>query len=126
MDIMKLSIVAPSGEIFNNNAKSIVLPGKDGEFGVLPKHVSLVSFLTVGVIEIEKEDSSKELVAINWGYVKISEEMVDILVDSAISLNADKNSDIAVNIEKAQKLVNSVENSNISLASVNAKINSIL
>ena len=70
MDTLKLSIVTPNGEIFNDDVKTVTLPGKEGEFGVLPGHSSLVSSLTVGVIVIEKVDST-EAVAIKWGQVKV-------------------------------------------------------
>jgi F-type H+-transporting ATPase subunit epsilon len=123
MDTMKLSIVTPNGEIFNDDIKSVSLPGKEGEFGVLPHHSSLVSSLTVGVIEIEKKDSVVA-VAINWGYVTVTEKSVDILVDQAIVLNADENSDIAAKLKAAEELVNSVQDANVSMAAVNAKISS--
>jgi len=80
MSIIKLSIVTPNGEIFNDDIKSLTLPGKDGEFGVLEGHASLVSSLTVGVIVIEKIDSTTEAIAINWGYANVSETNVDVLV----------------------------------------------
>lgn len=67
MDTIKLSIVTPTGSIFNGDVKTVTLPGKEGEFGVLPGHSSLVSTLSVGVIVIEKIDST-EAVAINWGH----------------------------------------------------------
>ena len=124
MDTIKLSIVTPNGEIFNDDIKSVSLPGKEGEFGVLPNHSSLVSSLTVGVIEIEKIDSSKEAVAINWGHVKVIEDSVDILVDSAIALSTNDSSKIADKLEAAKELVNSVKDANVSMAAVNAKINS--
>src|SRR5574344_910324 len=104
MDTIKLSIVTPNGTIFNGDVKTVTLPGKEGAFGVLPGHSSLVSTLTVGVIIIEKENST-EAVAINWGHVKVDEKSVDVLVDGAIALN-------------------SVKDSNISMAAVEAKINS--
>ena len=123
MDTIRLSIVTPNGEIFNDDVKTVTLPGKGGEFGVLPGHSSLVSSLTVGVIIIEKANST-EAVAINWGHVKVDEKTVDVLADSAIALTAGKDSEIAKNIEAAKVLVNSVNDSNISLAAVEAKINS--
>jgi F-type H+-transporting ATPase subunit epsilon len=123
MDTIKLSIVTPNGEIFNDDVKTVTLPGKEGEFGVLPGHSSLVSSLTVGVIIIEKADST-EAVAINWGHVKVDETSVDVLADGAIALTAGKDSEIAKNIDAAKELVNSVKDSNISVASVEAKINS--
>ena len=123
MDTIKLSIVTPNGEIFNDDVKTVTLPGKEGEFGVLPGHSSIVSSLTVGVIIIEKADST-EAVAINWGHVKVDEKSVDVLADGAIALTSGPDSKIAKNIEAAKDLVNSVKDSNISVASVEAKINS--
>ncbi len=123
MDTLKLSIVAPNGQIFSDDVKSVTLPGKEGEFGVLPGHASLVSSLTVGVIIIEKADST-EAVAINWGHVKVSESSVDVLVDGAVALTSGADSEIAKNIEAAKSLVNSVKDANVSLAHVEAKINS--
>lgn len=123
MDTIRLSIVTPNGEIFNDDVKTVTLPGKEGEFGVLPGHASLVSSLTVGVIVIEKANST-EAVAINWGHVKVDEKSVDVLADGAIALTAGKDSEIAKNIEAAKELVNSVKDSNVSLAAVEAKINS--
>ncbi|MBP9615464.1 MAG: F0F1 ATP synthase subunit epsilon [Aliarcobacter sp.] len=123
MDTIRLSIVTPNGEIFNDDVKTVTLPGKEGEFGVLPGHSSLVSSLTVGVIVIETKNST-EAVAINWGHVKVDEKSVDVLADGAIALTAGKDSEIAKNIEAAKELVKSVKDSNISVASVEAKINS--
>ena len=121
---IQLSIVTPLGEIYSDNVKSVVLPGKDGEFGVMANHSSLVSSLTVGVIEITKIDATIEAIAINWGHAKVNESSVDILVDGAISLTSKDSSIIAQNIEDAKKLVSSVEDSNVSMAAVEAKITS--
>ena len=115
MDTIKLSIVTPTGSIFNGDVKTVTLPGKEGEFGVLPGHSSLVSTLSVGVIVIEKIDST-EAVAINWGHVKV--------VDGAIALTGGKDSEISQNLEAAKELVNSVKDSKVSMAAVEAKINS--
>jgi F-type H+-transporting ATPase subunit epsilon len=123
MDTIRLSIVTPNGEIFNDDVKTVTLPGKEGEFGVLPGHASLVSSLTVGVIVIEK-DNSTEAVAINWGHVKVDEKSVDVLADGAIALTQGADSEIAKNIEAAKELVSSVKDSNVSVAAVEAKINS--
>jgi F-type H+-transporting ATPase subunit epsilon len=123
MDTIRLSIVTPNGEIFNDDVKTVTLPGKEGEFGVLAGHASLVSSLTVGVIVIEKADST-EAVAINWGHVKVDEKSVDVLADGAIALTQGADSEIAKNIDAAKELVNSVKDSNVSVAAVEAKINS--
>jgi len=124
MDTIKLSIVTPNGEIFSGDVKTVTLPGKEGEFGVLPNHASLVSALTVGVIDIVNTDSTEDMIAINWGHVRVSEDMVDVLVDGAVALNENDGSDISAKLAKAKELVNSVQDSNVSMAAVEAKINS--
>ncbi len=119
---LKLSIVTPTGEIFSHDVKSVVLPGKDGEFGVLPNHSLLVSTLTVGVIEIVNVDNTVDAVAINWGYAKVSEHSVDVLVDSAVSLSTDDSSELSSKINEVKILVNSVQDASVSMAAVEAKI----
>lgn len=123
MDTLRLSIVTPNGPIFDEDVKTVTLPGKEGEFGVLPGHASLVSSLTVGVIVIEKQNST-EAVAINWGHVKVSESSVDVLADGAVALTHGEDSATAKNIDAAKELVSSVKDANVSLAAVEAKINS--
>ena len=124
MDTIKLSIVTPNGEIFNDDVKSVTLPGKEGEFGVLPNHASLVSSLTVGVIEIHRE-KTVEAVAINWGHVKVCADAIDVLVDGAVAIHCtNETTDMEKKIKSAKELVNSVEGANVSMAAVNAKIKS--
>ena len=123
-DTIKLSIVTPTGEIFCDDVKSVVLPGKDGEFGVIPSHSSLVSSLSVGVIEITNTNNSIDAIAINWGHVKVNETSVDVIVDGAVIISSSNSSVIASNIDDAKKLVDSVQDDNVSLASVKAKISS--
>ncbi len=87
METLKLDIVTPEGKIFSNNVKSVTLPGSEGEFGVLPGHVGIVTTLRAGVVEVQRLDDKKEMVAINWGYVRVDERSVDVLVDGAVDIN---------------------------------------
>ena len=119
---LKLSIVTPNGSIFDGNIKSVIMPGINGEFGVIPNHSSLVTTLDVGVIEITNIDATTSAIAINWGYAKVNENSVDILVDGAVSINANDGSQLNSNIQDAQELVNSVKNTNVSVSTISAKI----
>jgi F-type H+-transporting ATPase subunit epsilon len=119
---LQLSIVTPNGQICDKEASSVVLPGKEGEFGVLPNHSSLVSTLGIGVIEVTNPDGSVEAIAINWGHVKVNENSVDVLVNGAVPLCATTESQLAENIAAAKELVKSVEDPNAQLATVESKI----
>lgn len=105
MDKLHLEIVTPDGLIFSNDVKMVVLPGQEGEFGVLPGHASLVSLLKIGLVDIENLDGSHDLVAIDWGYAEVSEGKVDILVEGAVYVGGSSESEIATSIAKAENLV---------------------
>ncbi|OPX26547.1 MAG: F0F1 ATP synthase subunit epsilon [Campylobacteraceae bacterium 4484_166] len=124
MKSINLSITTPTGEIFDELVSSLTLPGKEGEFGVLPGHASLVSTLGVGVIIIEKLDKVQEAVAINWGYANVNEHRVDVIVDKAISLSSDDNSSTSAKIKAANELVSSVSDNSSLISSVKSQISS--
>ena len=122
MDKLKLEILTPNGEIYNGSALSVTLPGEEGEFGVLAQHASLTTLLEAGVIDIEKEDKSVESVLINWGVVQVDEEKVIVLVEGAVAIRGESESDVAKALEEAKELINDIANSNSTIASVSAKI----
>jgi len=124
MDMLKLEILTPNGEIFNGEAVSVVLPGEEGEFGVLAHHASLSTLLEAGVIDIEKEDKSVESILINWGVVNVDEEKVIVLVEGAVAIRGENESDIAKALEEAKSLINDIADSNPAIASVSARIES--
>jgi len=124
MKLMKLEIVTPKGTIYDGEAKQVTLPGSEGEFGVLPEHATLVSLLSTGVVSIEMPDSTKTDVAINSGYVKVSESKVTCIVDGAVALAAG-DSDIANKIKEATDLLKSAETSNTAIAAAVSKVEHI-
>lgn len=126
METLRLDIVTPEGGIFSNDVKSITLPGSEGEFGVLPGHVGVVTTLSAGVIEIETKDGKIEMVAVNWGYAKVDEKSVDVLADGAVDIIGDSEGEIAQSIAKARKLLEEATDSNITISSVISRIETVV
>jgi len=124
MDKFKLEILTPNGEIFNDEVISVVLPGEEGEFGVLAGHASLTTLLEAGVIDVEKEDKSVESIVINWGVAQVDEGKVIILVEGAAPIRGENESEIAQALEEAKKLISDIADSSSAIASVSAKIES--
>lgn len=122
METLKLDIVTPEGKIFSNDVKSVTLPGSEGEFGVLPGHIGIVTTLNAGVIEIEKKDNKKEIVAINWGYAKVDETSVDVLAEGAVDINGDSEGEIAQAIANAKKLLEESTDNNLAVSMVVSRI----
>jgi len=124
MDKLKLEILTPNGEIFNGEAVSVTLPGEEGEFGVLAHHASLTTLLEAGVVDIEKEDKSVESILINWGVVQVDEEKVVVLVEGAVAIRGENESEVAKALEDAKALINDIADASPAIASVSAKIES--
>ncbi len=122
METLQLEVLTPSGSIFNGPAKSVTLPGEEGEFGVLPEHVSLTTLLQAGVVDIQKENGKTESIVVNWGVVQITQNKVVVLVDGAVAIRGESEGDIAKALDEAKSLINSVADSNAMIASVSARI----
>ena len=116
-----LEIITPDGAIFSGEVQDVLLPGEEGEFGILPEHVSLFTLLQAGVIDFTTIDGKKDSVVINSGNVILSNNKVIALIDGAVQLN--KNGDISKELEKIKELLKNVSNSNTVIASVEARLN---
>ncbi|TQR30322.1 F0F1 ATP synthase subunit epsilon [Campylobacter sp. MIT 99-7217] len=121
-DLTHLEIVTPVGMIFKGDVKLVVLPGSEGEFGVLKGHASLIASLKAGVIDIEKADSSHEFIAIDAGYAEVNELNISVLAKGAVAINGSDDSEISKNLAQAKELVKSMSSDSAALAATFAKI----
>lgn len=124
MESIHLEVVTPMGMIYDGEANAVVLPGSEGEFGVLKGHASLVSSLKAGVIDIQKEDDKHELIAIDSGYAEVNEFKITVLAKGAVAINA--SGEVAQNLAKAKELIKSMSSDNAALATTFASIDSKL
>ena len=121
---MKIDIVTPLGRIFQGEIKEATFPGIEGEFGVLEGHAPLVTTLNPGLITLKKPDGKEEIIAVNWGYVEVTPDHVNVLVDGAVPVAGATESEIAQAIEKAKQLIKEATDSDALVATVEAKIES--
>lgn len=84
---LKLEIVTPEARIYSDEVDTVVLPGYEGEMGVLPAHSNLVTTLLPGELRITKGGKTIEL-AVGEGLVEVTGSLTRILTDSAV--DADK------------------------------------
>ena len=126
MDKLHLEIVTPQGQIFNDDVSSVVLPGSEGEFGVLPNHASLISLLKAGIIDIEDKHKKHDVVAINWGCAKIDEGKVVILADGAVYVSGNSESELANSLEAARNLIESMSSDTNAFAATISKMENVV
>jgi F-type H+-transporting ATPase subunit epsilon len=92
---LQLEIVTPERLAFADEVDSVVLPGSEGELGVLPHHAPLVSTLGAGELRLRK-GGSEEFFAIVGGFLQVLPDKVVVMAETA-----DMASDI--DLEKAQE-----------------------
>lgn len=80
---IKLEIVTPEARIFSDEVDTVVLPGFDGEMGVLPSHAPLVTTLQCGELRYTKAGKTTEL-AVGEGLVEITGSTTRVLTDMAL------------------------------------------
>ncbi|GBD99786.1 ATP synthase epsilon chain [bacterium BMS3Abin07] len=98
---MILEIVTPYGSILSEDVDEVVASGTEGEFGVLPGHVSFVTTLNIGML-IYKKGGRNYYVFINSGYAEVISDNMMVLADSA-----ERSEDI--DIERAREAMKRAE-----------------
>ncbi|MCG6168700.1 ATP synthase F1 subunit epsilon [Leptospira sanjuanensis] len=91
---LNVSVISPEKILYKGEVDSLVVPGSEGFFGILPNHAPLVAVLGIGVLEIRKGDKIKVL-SVEGGFIEVKENSVSILTDHGalkddIDLEAEK------------------------------------
>lgn len=85
MATLRLEIVTPESTAYSEEVEMVTLPGVEGELGVYPNHVPLLTTLNPGELRVLK--SGKEtFLAIGEGFVEITGDSVSVLTDMALEL----------------------------------------
>jgi F-type H+-transporting ATPase subunit epsilon len=87
MATLKLEIVTPESKVYSEDVDMVTLPGVEGEMGIFPMHVPLMTQLTAGEIGVRKNGQDFFL-AVGDGFVEITGEKVAILTDMAIKADS--------------------------------------
>jgi len=83
MATLKLEIVTPEAKTYSEDVDMVTLPGVEGEMGIYPMHVPLMTQVVAGEVTVRKGGQDFFL-AIGEGFVEITQERVAILTDMAI------------------------------------------
>ena len=83
MATLKLEIVTPEAKVYSEDVDMVTLPGVEGEMGIFPMHVPLMTQLAAGEVTARKGGQDFFL-AVGDGFVEITGERVSVLTDMAI------------------------------------------
>jgi F-type H+-transporting ATPase subunit epsilon len=80
---LKLEIVTPEEKIYSESVEMVTLPGTEGELGVYPNHVPVLTAIKPGELRIIK-DGRETAMAVGEGFVEIKTDAVSVLTDMAL------------------------------------------
>ena len=81
---MKLEIVTPEDKIYSDDVNMVTLPGKEGQMGIFPNHVPLMTQVAAGEILAQK-GSEQQYLAVGEGFVQITADKISVLTDMAVT-----------------------------------------
>ncbi len=106
--MINFKLVSLDGEKFSEEVYEIILPTMDGEIGVLPGHMPLISVAQRGVISVRRRagepDDMMEHFAISGGAIEVSGNNLRVLVDEADHSEEISEEEAKEAYERAQKL----------------------
>jgi F-type H+-transporting ATPase subunit epsilon len=80
---LKLEIVTPEARVYADTIDGVVIPTTDGEIGILPGHIPLLTQVDHGELRVTKRGAT-ELLAVSGGFAQVVADTVSVLAESAI------------------------------------------
>ena len=106
-----VSLVTPEGPAFDGEVEMMIVPGADGEIGVLARHAPLVALLKAGSTRIYRDRSSEDVLefATGPGFFKVEQDRALALVDDAVEARDIDDSRAREQLEVARAELEQVE-----------------
>ena len=98
-----IEIISPEKKLFSEKVKSITIPSFEGEMTILPDHISIITFLRPGVININE---NKKKYFVEEGTVEFSKNNLTILSSTIIDLDNLTKDAISSMLEDSKKELN--------------------
>lgn len=80
---LRLEIVTPEAKVYSDDVDMVVIPGSEGEMGILPEHVPLLTSIKPGELKVLK-DNKETFLAVGEGFVEVTQQRVIVLTDMAL------------------------------------------
>ena len=80
-----LTIISAESKVFEGKVENILVPGMVGDFLVLANHAPCISSIRPGFLEFSEGTSDKQKYFVSGGIIEVINNLVSVLVDSAVS-----------------------------------------
>ena len=84
VDKVAFELVSPERLLRSGDVDMVVVPGSEGDFGVLPGHAPMISSVRPGVVEIHDEGKDPERIFVSGGFAEVTAGRCTVLADDAV------------------------------------------
>ena len=84
MATLFVDVVSAEEGIFSGEASFVALPGQEGELGILPGHVPLITRIRPGAVRVKTNEGKEENIFVAGGILEVQPDRVTVLADTAI------------------------------------------
>ena len=107
-----LTIISAESKVFEGKVENILVPGMVGDFLVLANHAPCISSIRPGFLEFSEGTSDKQKYFVSGGIIEVINNMVSVLVDSAVSGEKIVKEDITNLISEADERLSAADTVN--------------
>ena len=86
MDKVTFELVSPEKLLISRPVDMVVVPGSEGDFGVLPHHAPVISEVRPGVIDVHDDGKVSEQIFVGGGFAEVTGERCTVLAEQAMPL----------------------------------------
>tara|TARA_B100001057_G_C22733527_1_gene904836 strand:+ start:229 stop:624 length:396 start_codon:yes stop_codon:yes gene_type:complete len=97
---IELNVISAESKVFEGEVENVLVPGMAGNFLVLSNHAPCVSSIRPGFLEFSEDASKKQRYFVSGGIIEVMNNMVSVLVDSAIEGDKAVREEIAAQISE--------------------------
>ncbi len=101
-DKLNFALVSPEREVFHGEVDHVVVPGAEGEFGVLPNHAPVMSTLLPGALKVIN-DGEVRRIFVNGGFADVTPEGLTVLAEDAVDLASVDLAQLEADLKVAQE-----------------------
>ncbi len=85
-DKVEFELVSPERLLLSEHVDMVVVPGSEGDFGVLPRHAPLISTLRPGVIRVFEGREVRQRIFVAGGFAEVTPERCTVLAEEAVAV----------------------------------------
>jgi F-type H+-transporting ATPase subunit epsilon len=101
-DKLHFALVSPEREMFNGEVDHVVVPGSEGEFGVMPNHAPVMSVIKPGALRVI-DGGVERRIFVNGGFADVTPEGLTVLAEEAIDIADIDAAELDLQLKNAQE-----------------------